>query len=221
MAGAGSCCYGDGGTFCEGEGGGVDVEDADYVGPEVGDEEVLVRGIETHLMGVRCRLLGLGTRFACEVEVLDLYEGAVGRVEFPRRQCPGVVRDRHQLRAVKAGVDGRVDGSDRDDLMFDRREAPFCAYAEGVERAVAVDDAFVEAVEVLVLDVDLEPGCIGATASGGGGEVSEVVGTIVCEFQGGDVACVGGDVELCGRDGNGQRRDSECRDKHGSVLGFK
>jgi len=93
VAGPGAWDYGDGGTGGDEEGDGVDVEDADEIGTEVRDDEVFVLWIDSYLVRVRKRLLRLGAWIGCEVDRLKRCEGGCSRVQRPRREAMGIVRD--------------------------------------------------------------------------------------------------------------------------------
>ena len=151
---------------------------------------------------VRPRFLGR------EVEDLRRGEGACLGIKFPGRKPPRVVRDGEKLAAVGAGVDGGVDGGvERGGAVHEAEDSGVGVELEGVEGAVADDDTFVDAVEVVVLGVEVDPGGVGS-APVTGFELAEVVGAVggVGEVQGRDGAGVGGDVEFgCGGGGD-QRR---------------
>ena len=143
-----------------------------------------------------------------EIEDLRRGEGARLGIEFPGREPPGVVRDGEELAAVGAGVDGGVDrGVECDGAVHEAEDSGVGVELEGVEGAVADGDAFVHAVEVVVLGVEVDPGGVGL-APVAGFELAQVVGAVggVGEVQGCDGACVGRDVEFgCGGGGD-QRR---------------
>lgn len=107
MAGPGARDYGDGWAFDDEEGDGVDVEDADEMGIQVGDDEVFVLWIDSHLVGVRKWLLRLRTWIVCRVDDLKKCEGGCGRVQRPCWEAMGIVRDSLKQRAVGACVDER------------------------------------------------------------------------------------------------------------------
>lgn len=152
--------YGDGGFFGDLEGGVVDVEHAHEIGAQIGDQEIFVRGVEDDLVRMWCCLprgVGPGLRLR-EVEGLGQREGGCVRLDGVGSEAEGVVRDGEQLlrcgvvaRSVQCGVyrrggrDGRLDFGELAGVGGD---------FEGDEGAIGVDDAFVEAEEVLVDGVD-------------------------------------------------------------------
>lgn len=155
MAGAGAGWRGDRRAFAEGKSGGVDVEDADDVSAEIGDEEIFSGGVEADLVRMGGCLLRLRAGCAGEVEVLKGEELASGRVEDVGCYGPCVVGDNHQLGAVGAGVDDRVDGGERGEEVVIWLQGSRGVDFVGVERAVSSNDTFIEAVEVLALGVEL------------------------------------------------------------------
>jgi len=167
---------------------------------------------------VRGCLLRFRAGCAGEVEVLKGEEFASGGVEDVGCYGPGVVGDNHQLGAVGAGVNDRIDRGERSEEVVVWLQGSRGVDFVGVEGAVGGDDAFIEAVEVLALGVELQPGRVGAAASHGVYVIEAVLVVGVLEVQGGDVARVGGDVELGCRGCNGQRRGGECLKKHDSIM---
>lgn len=97
---AGSRALGDvdGWAFGEFEGDGVDVVDAYQVGAEIGNDQILIRGIEDDLMGMWVGLLFFRTwRAHAEVEVLGQDELSCERVDGVGGESVGVMGDSQQL----------------------------------------------------------------------------------------------------------------------------
>jgi len=159
---------------------------------------------------------GVGARVV-EGEVKDLggAEGGGEGVEAVGRQAGGVVRDGEELGAIWGGIEVGVDGGWEGGGAVDEGEgAGEGVEFEGVEGAVERCHAFVDAVEVVVLGVEVQPrgvGLAGVVAL----ELGEVIGAVgFGKVQGGDDAGVGRDVELRRRGGGDQRRGGECGKEH-------
>ena len=143
---------------------GVDMEHAHEIRAQIGHHEVLIRGIEDHLVRMwGCLPRSVGPRLRLrEVEGLRQGEGSGVRLHGVGREAEGVVRDREQLlrcavvaRSVQCGI-YRCGGRDR---RVDLGElAAVRGDFEGDEGAVGVDDALVDAEEVLVDGVDVQEG---------------------------------------------------------------
>lgn len=217
VAGAGAGGDGDGGPGGEEQGGGVDVEDAEKVAAEVGEDEVRVGGVDDGLVRVGAGLAAGDGAGAVEGEVEDLggAEGGGGGGEAVGGEAGGVVRDDEELGAVGGGVEIGVDGGGEGEGAVDEGEgAGLGVEFEGIEGAVQGGHAFVDAVEVVVRGVEVQPGGVGL-AGVVGLELGEVVGAVgFGEVQGGDDAGVGGDVELRRGSGGDQRRGGECGEEH-------
>lgn len=113
-----------------------------------------------------------------EVEDLGGAEGGGEGVEAVSSQAGGVVRDGEELGAVGGGVEGGVDGGGEGGGAVDEREgAGEGVEFEGVEGAVEGCHAFVDAVEVVVLGVEVQPGGVGL-AGVVGLELGEVIGAV-------------------------------------------
>lgn len=158
VAGAGAGFDGYGGTFGEAEGFGIDVVDADEVGAEVGDDEVFAGWVDEDLMRVG-RRLSFSYRARLRQGVVDGFEWCErsgGGVDGVRGEGVGVVSDCQQLGAIDAGIDGRVDRSDRDDGVLNKfeRSGVVVADLEGGDGAVGASEVFVEAEEITLLEVD-------------------------------------------------------------------
>lgn len=209
VAGARARGDGDGGAFGDLEGGGVDVVDADEVGAEIGDDQVLLRGVDDDLMRVGSRLLGFRTGLAHgEIEVLRQGEFRCLRVDGISGESVGVMCDGQQLCPVGTIIEGRVDrgcGDDGVGDLFEGASGFLVSDLKGSNRGVdGGGEVLVEAEEIAVLEVDLEPGGAGP-AAGGGVKAGEVIGGVgrLGKVEGGNVSIIGRDVEFGGGDGGG------------------
>ena len=91
---------------------------------------------------------------------------------------------------------------------------------EADERAVGVDDAFVQAEEVVVFGIEGQVAGVGS-AAGSGGELGEVILVVSAlgEVEGADGSSVAGDVEKVGRSCSCQRcgREDVADENFGST----
>lgn len=105
--------------------------------------------------------------------------------------------------------------------LFERAAGFLVADFKGNERGVGGGlEILVQAEEVAVLEVDLEPRGVGSAASGSV-KKGEVVGRVgrLGEVESGDVSIVRRDVKFCGGDGgSGCDQRGECqRGEHGDF----
>lgn len=141
-------------------------------------------------------------------------------IDLPRHKPHRIMRRSKQLRAiVGAMIQRRVDRRCECSGALDERQvAGLGVDLESVERAVCADDVLVEAEQVVVWSVKVDPGCVGSAGVvlvDFGEREGAVLGD--GDVEGADCSGVGGYEEFgCGGSGD-QRRCGEEGEVHGGA----